>query len=81
MDIIGTADPYFRATIDDAIMYTSTCISNTLTPSWNEVWYVKNVPANGVLYIQVWDKDVHTVNDELIGKVRRQSMSRIAARY
>ncbi|KND01060.1 uncharacterized protein SPPG_04152 [Spizellomyces punctatus DAOM BR117] len=68
MDIIGTADPYFRATIDNCISYCSTCISNTLTPTWNETWKVNNVPSNAILYISVWDKDLHVPNDEIVGK-------------
>ncbi|KAI9011216.1 hypothetical protein BC832DRAFT_607759 [Gaertneriomyces semiglobifer] len=68
MDVIGTADPYLRATIDDCLSYCSSCLSNTLTPTWNEIWNVNNVPANARLSISVWDWDPHSA-DEFIGSL------------
>ncbi|KIJ38762.1 hypothetical protein M422DRAFT_781322, partial [Sphaerobolus stellatus SS14] len=47
MDVIGSADPYFIATIDDKVKMTSSVQVNTLKPIWNEMWYVKNVPSDG----------------------------------
>ncbi|KAI9092608.1 hypothetical protein DFS34DRAFT_632465 [Phlyctochytrium arcticum] len=69
MDLIGTADPYFRANVDESISYCSTCIYNTLTPTWNELWVVRNIPADAKLNLTVYDKDVHLPADELVGMV------------
>lgn len=40
---------------------------NTLAPVWNELWKIKNVPANAKLHIDVLDKDNGTVTDDYIG--------------
>jgi len=39
-----------------------------LTPNWNEVWHIKNVPASAELKVKVWDKDEGTFRDDYIGK-------------
>ncbi|KIJ33221.1 hypothetical protein M422DRAFT_52548 [Sphaerobolus stellatus SS14] len=67
MDVIGSADPYFIATIDDKVKMTSSVQVNTLKPIWNEMWYVKNVPSDGKLKITVWDKDDGSPADGRIG--------------
>ncbi|TPX59336.1 hypothetical protein PhCBS80983_g02510 [Powellomyces hirtus] len=68
MDIIGSADPYFRASIDGQVDFCSTCISNTLNPTWNELWIVHRVPVTAILSITVFDKDIMMLTDELVGK-------------
>lgn len=42
--------------------------SDTLTPVWNEIWNVKNVPATATLYVRVMDKDNDVPTDDYIGK-------------
>lgn len=43
----------------------------TLSPGWNEIWRVKNVPKDKAqLEITVMDKDEGTVTDDFIGKVK-----------
>lgn len=84
MDVVGSADPYFIAKLDDKlsfvyvgtlpkryqahILYRSTVKTDTLSPVWNELWRVKNVPANATLHVQVMDKDNDTPTDDYIGK-------------
>ncbi|KAG9014881.1 hypothetical protein FRB94_009039 [Tulasnella sp. JGI-2019a] len=63
----GSADPYFKAELDDKISYTSTAQKKTLEPEWNEVWHIKNVPRDGVLTVKVYDKDEPYVKDDYIG--------------
>jgi hypothetical protein len=46
----------------------STVKENTLSPVWNELWNVKNVPSNAILHVQVLDKDVGSPVDDYIGK-------------
>ncbi|KAJ3502768.1 hypothetical protein NLJ89_g8737 [Agrocybe chaxingu] len=70
MDVVGSADPYFIAKIDDKISFVSTVKHNSLSPVWNEVWRVKNVPATADLYITVMDKDEGSVHDDYIGKLK-----------
>lgn len=41
---------------------------NTLTPVWNEIWQVKNVPTTAVLSVIVRDKDHKAPIDKFIGK-------------
>lgn len=43
-------------------------LPNTLTPVWNELWSVRNVPADAVLQVEVLDKDEGSVHDDYIGK-------------
>ncbi|KAI0689301.1 hypothetical protein BC835DRAFT_261175 [Cytidiella melzeri] len=69
MDVVGTADPYLVAKIDNTVTFISTVQVNTLTPVWNEYWNVKNVPSIASLHIQVMDKDDGTVTDDYIGSV------------
>ncbi|KAI8824414.1 uncharacterized protein EV422DRAFT_319518 [Fimicolochytrium jonesii] len=68
LDILGSIDPFFRANIDSQIDYCSACVYNTLNPVWDERWRVRNVPVAAVLSVVVWDKDKHTVGDEVAGK-------------
>lgn len=66
MDVIGTADPYFRASLDGRLQYTSTVKDNTQTPVWNEIWHLKNVPTTADLKVDVFDKDPGP-HDDAIG--------------
>lgn len=66
MDVIGTADPYFRASLDKRLLYTSTVKENTQTPVWNEIWHIKNVPLTADLEVSVFDKDPGP-HDDAIG--------------
>ena len=43
---------------------------NTLTPVWNEIWRVKNVPVTADLVIKVMDKDEGSMTDDFIGRVK-----------
>ncbi|PPQ91931.1 hypothetical protein CVT25_000974 [Psilocybe cyanescens] len=70
MDMVGSADPYFIAKLDDKISFVSTVKQNTLAPVWNEVWRVKNVPAIADLEIKVMDKDEGSMTDDYIGKTK-----------
>ncbi|KAH9483458.1 hypothetical protein JR316_0002926 [Psilocybe cubensis] len=70
MDVVGTADPYFIANLDDKITFVSTVKQNILSPVWNEVWRVKNVPAIADLEIKVMDKDEGSMTDGYIGKAK-----------
>ncbi|KAJ3179403.1 Myb-like, SWIRM and MPN domains 1 [Geranomyces variabilis] len=67
MDLFGKADPFFRASIDGKIDYCSTCIRNTLSPTWDESWIVHRVPVSAVLSVTLFDKDLIRPTDELIG--------------
>ncbi|KAI0046833.1 C2-domain-containing protein [Auriscalpium vulgare] len=68
MDVVGTADPYFIAHLDNNIKYVSTVQRGTQKPVWNATWYVKNVPTTASLHVQVLDKDDGQVTDDNIGK-------------
>ncbi|TFY83393.1 hypothetical protein EWM64_g618 [Hericium alpestre] len=63
MDVVGSADPYFIANIDDRIKFVSTVQVNTLKPVWNEMWYIKNVPSHADLTVMVMDKDAGPTDD------------------
>lgn len=39
--------------------------ANTLSPVWNEVWYVKNVPVTAILHVAVMDKDNGPTDDTI----------------
>lgn len=66
VDVVGSADPYFRASLDGKLQYTSTVKENTLTPVWNEIWHIKNVPTTADLEVGVFDKDPGP-HDDAIG--------------
>ncbi|KAF7295820.1 C2 domain-containing protein [Mycena chlorophos] len=68
LDVVGSADPYFVAKLDDRISFVSTVQVNTLKPVWNETWRVKNVPAHANLHIEVFDKDDGAKLDDYVGK-------------
>ncbi|KAF4614432.1 hypothetical protein D9613_003520 [Agrocybe pediades] len=70
MDVVGSADPYLVAQIDDQISFVSQVKQNTLSPVWNEIWRVKNVPAIADLHIKLMDKDEGIVTDDYIGKAK-----------
>ncbi|KAG6815534.1 hypothetical protein H0H87_000922 [Tephrocybe sp. NHM501043] len=70
MDVVGSADPYFVADIDEKITFVSAVKGNTLAPVWNEIWRVKNVPALADLHVQVMDKDDNAPHDDFIGKFK-----------
>lgn len=67
VDVVGSADPYFRASIDGKLQYTSNVKENTLTPVWNETWHVKNVPTTAEIEVGVYDKDPGP-HDDAIGQ-------------
>ncbi|KAJ7041900.1 hypothetical protein C8F04DRAFT_1077682 [Mycena alexandri] len=64
VDVVGSADPYFVAKLDDRISFVST----PLKPVWNEIWKVKNVPVHANLAVEVLDKDDGAKMDDYIGK-------------
>ncbi|KAI0713827.1 hypothetical protein C8Q76DRAFT_768732 [Earliella scabrosa] len=68
MDVVGSADPYFVAKLDDKLSFVSTVIPDTLSPVWNELWKIKNVPKTASLIVDVLDKDVGNITDDHIGK-------------
>ncbi|KAI8974188.1 hypothetical protein BD414DRAFT_183714 [Trametes punicea] len=68
MDVVGTADPYFVAKLDDQLSFVSTVKPSTLSPVWNELWKVKNVPNTATLTVEVLDKDDKNITDDHIGK-------------
>ncbi|KAJ7119138.1 hypothetical protein C8R44DRAFT_707468 [Mycena epipterygia] len=68
VDVVGSADPYFVAKLDDRISFVSNVKVNTLAPVWNEVWRVKNVPVHASLAVEVLDKDDGAKRDDYIGK-------------
>ncbi|KAJ3907028.1 hypothetical protein F5879DRAFT_1065500 [Lentinula edodes] len=70
LDVVGTADPYFVAKIDDEVSMVSTVKTNTLTPVWNETWRVKNVPITSDLLVEVLDKDFGSPIDDFVGKFK-----------
>ncbi|KAH0584682.1 Synaptotagmin-1 [Termitomyces sp. J132] len=70
MDVVGNADPYFVADIDEKITFVSAVKGNTLAPVWNETWRVKNVPVVADLHVQVLDKDDDAPHDDFIGKFK-----------
>lgn len=41
---------------------------NTLSPVWNELWKVKNVPSIANLHVRVMDKDDGTITDDIVGE-------------
>lgn len=47
--------------------FRSTVKPNTLTPVWNELWSIKNVPSSATLQVQVLDKDDGSITDDYIG--------------
>ncbi|CAF0752841.1 unnamed protein product [Rotaria sordida] len=69
MDILGRGDPYFVATINDQISFTSMIVPNTSSPKWNnEEWIVRNIPMNAKLSVTIYDKDDEKVIDDYVGK-------------
>ncbi|KAJ7142107.1 hypothetical protein C8R43DRAFT_954451 [Mycena crocata] len=68
VDVVGSADPYFVAKLDNRISFVSTVKTNTLSPVWNEIWKVKNVPTHASLAVEVLDKDDGAKRDDYIGK-------------
>lgn len=49
--------------------YRSSVQPNTLSPVWNELWKVKNVPSHANLHIEVLDKDNGNITDDYIGNI------------
>ncbi|KAG8914139.1 hypothetical protein FRC00_000785 [Tulasnella sp. 408] len=64
------SDPYFKASLDGMIGYTSTVQGSTLDPIWNEVWHIKNVPKNAELKVKVYDKDENVLTDDFVGSFK-----------
>ncbi|CAF1136639.1 unnamed protein product [Adineta ricciae] len=64
----GHTDPYFTAKLDNQLSYTSTIVSNTLSPTWHhEEWFVRNIPHNAKLTVKIYDKDDDKLVDNYIG--------------
>ncbi|KAJ7815750.1 C2-domain-containing protein [Mycena olivaceomarginata] len=59
VDVVGSADPYFVAKLDNRISFVSTVKVNTLKP---------NVPVHASLAVEVLDKDDGAKRDDYIGK-------------
>ncbi|CAF2925722.1 unnamed protein product [Rotaria sp. Silwood2] len=71
MDLIGHADPYFVANIDEKISFTSTIVPNTASPQWNDhEWIVRNIPSTAKLSVSVYDKDDKKPIDDYIGSFK-----------
>ncbi|KAF8437483.1 hypothetical protein L210DRAFT_3545775 [Boletus edulis BED1] len=68
LGVVGTTDPFFHATLDHRLSYISSVQPNTLTPVWNEVWQVKNVPTTAMLSVVIRDKHHKALIDHYIGK-------------
>lgn len=68
MDLVGSADPYFVAKLDDKLSYVSSVKPGTQSPVWNEIWRVKNVPVSATLFVLLRDKDIGATVDDYIGK-------------
>ena len=43
---------------------------DTLSPVWNELWRIKNVPSNAELVVDVLDKDEGQPHDDYVGKFK-----------
>ncbi|PCH38492.1 hypothetical protein WOLCODRAFT_64481 [Wolfiporia cocos MD-104 SS10] len=67
MDIVGSADPYFVAKLDDRVKFVSSVNTGTRSPVWDESWRVKNVPENAALVVEVLDKDSKNLTDGYVG--------------
>ncbi|CAF3893529.1 unnamed protein product, partial [Adineta steineri] len=62
MNTIGYVNPYFVATIDDQISFTS-------TSKWNdEEWIIRNIPRNAKLLVKVCNKNEKGSDDNYIGE-------------
>ncbi|RDB19426.1 hypothetical protein Hypma_013524 [Hypsizygus marmoreus] len=70
LDVVGSADPYFVANIDEKVSFVSAVKANTLTPVWNETWRVKNVPATADIRVEIMDKDEGAPHDDYVGKFK-----------
>ncbi|KAF9254265.1 hypothetical protein L218DRAFT_1050582, partial [Marasmius fiardii PR-910] len=74
MNVVGEANPYFVAKLEDRISFTSSFKVNTTTPVWNEFWRVKNVPSTANLHVEVLDRGLGathgTPEDDYIGKFK-----------
>ncbi|KAF8889818.1 hypothetical protein BD779DRAFT_1519083 [Infundibulicybe gibba] len=70
MDVVGSADPYFVAKIDNKISFVSNVKSDTLAPIWNEMWRIKHVPTTAELQVEVLDKDEGAPHDDYVGKFK-----------
>ncbi|KAF5323672.1 hypothetical protein D9758_018355 [Tetrapyrgos nigripes] len=52
------------------ISFVSSVQPHTLTPVWNELWRVLNVPSTSDLQVEVLDKDLGSPRDDYIGKFK-----------
>ena len=43
---------------------------DTLSPVWNELWKIKNVPNIATLTVEVNDKDVGNITDDHLKKIK-----------
>ena len=51
----------------DVLILRSTVKPDTLSPVWNELWKIRNVPNTATLHVEVLDKDVGNITDDHIG--------------
>ncbi|RPD67704.1 hypothetical protein L226DRAFT_555716 [Lentinus tigrinus ALCF2SS1-7] len=58
-------DVWYIADLDP---FRSTVKPDTLSPVWNELWKIKNVPNTATLTVEVNDKDAGNIIDDHIGK-------------
>lgn len=70
LDVGGLSDPYFNASLDGKVHYTSSIQVRTLQPVWHEHWNVKNVPESATLEVKLYDKDDGAVRDDYIGSFK-----------
>ncbi|CCM00144.1 uncharacterized protein FIBRA_02171 [Fibroporia radiculosa] len=68
MDVVGSADPYFVAKLDDKLTFISSVQSGTRAPKWDELWKIKNVPQHATLWVEILDKDSNSFTDDYIGQ-------------
>ncbi|KIJ91613.1 hypothetical protein K443DRAFT_685875, partial [Laccaria amethystina LaAM-08-1] len=72
VDVVGSADPCFAAKLDGKLSFVGLKLKfwvkqNTLSPVWNEMWRVENIPSTADLRVEVVDKD-EGATDDYIGK-------------
>lgn len=68
-DISGSSDPYIIANINNLVTYRTKTVLCTVNPTWNEEWWVSNVPPGAIVNIDIWDYDFMKADDS-IGNVR-----------
>lgn len=61
----GAPDPYVKLYLDDELLFTTSTVSDSYSPTWPDAprknWVV---PANAVMRVEMWN--ANTVNDQVI---------------